>query len=129
MTTKLWTKQLCYISKEGEILINGTTGIMRRHFVHRKCKAPIIIEKIIDKDRLRCSKCGQIIPPKSIVYMSNITGNFLRDNDITIGEALLDNLDNKILLVDMEYIRRYDKKSVDDDVIGPINRKHGYNQL
>jgi hypothetical protein len=105
MTAMLWTKQLCNISKEGEILINGTTGIMRRHFIHDRCKTPIIIEK----NRLRCSKCNQIIPPKSIIYMSNVTGKILRNNEITIGEALLANLDNKILLVDMEYIRRKPK--------------------
>lgn len=79
---------------------------MKHHFVHRRCKNPITIKG----DRISCEKCKMIIPSKSIGYWSNLANTFLKNNNITIGEALIDNICDQVLLVDMEYIRREKKK-------------------
>jgi hypothetical protein len=79
---------------------------MKHHFVHHRCKTPITIKG----DRIYCAKCKNIIPFKSIGYWSKLANKFLKNNNITIGEALIDNIGDQVLLVDMEYIRREKKK-------------------
>lgn len=101
ITKEPFVKQLGSITKDGEIKIIDTT-IFKRNLTHRRCKTSVIIKG----NSIYCPKCGHIIPNKDTGRWSYLANKFLKTKNIIIGEALVNNEENPIILIDQEYIRR-----------------------
>lgn len=101
ITKEPFTKQFCTLSKDGKI---NKVDIMtyKRNIAHRRCKTPIIIKG----GSLFCPKCSHIVPSKDTHRWSYLENKFLRTENIFIGEAMIDDAENQIILIDLEYPRR-----------------------
>ena len=105
VTKKPWVKQLGSMLIDGSVQFGDTTDIIRRHFVHIRCKNHITIVK----GSKYCGKCKQIITPANVCYLSYLSNDMLKNKNFLLGEMLIDNVGNvgnKILLIDMERSRR-----------------------
>lgn len=104
ITNKSWVKQLGSVSNLDNTRITGIENIIKRHIVHCRCKSSIILKE----SSIYCEKCKYKIPSKSTCFKSS-SGKFLKNENIVIGEALIDNKNKPILLIDLEYTRRREK--------------------
>lgn len=102
VTKKPWVKQLGSILVDGSVQFGDNTDLIRRHFVHIRCKNHITI---VNGSKY-CGKCKQIIVPASTCYLSYLTNDMLKNKNFILGETLVDNVDNKVVLIDMERINR-----------------------
>lgn len=100
MTIKPWVKQLKFVNN-GKVQLSG--GIVKRHLAHHRCKTPVIMKG----NSIYCDKCKVIPPIKDTGRWSYLNKKFLKIRDISIGVALVDNIDNPIILIDLEYRRRH----------------------
>jgi hypothetical protein len=102
VTKKPWVKQLGSMLIDGSVQFGDTADVVRRHFVHIRCKSHITIVK----GSKYCGKCKQIIVPANMCYLSYLSNDMLKNKNFILGEMLVDNVDNKVLLIDMECARR-----------------------
>ncbi len=105
VTKKPWVKQLGSIINDESVKFGDTTDVVRRHFIHVRCKNNITIVN----GRKYCDKCKQIILPRNIAYLSILTNDVFKNKSIVLGSMLVDNVSNKVLLIDVEYTRREEK--------------------
>lgn len=104
ITKEPFLKQLGSVTNDGKIKFIDTT-MFKRHLTHRRCKSPIMTQG----NSIYCRKCGHIIPNKDTGRWSYLANTFLKTKNIIIGEALINNTENQIILIDLEYIRRNEK--------------------
>lgn len=102
VTHKPWLKQLGLISDGDLVQFGDTIDVLRRHFIHVRCKNHITVVN----GRKYCGKCKQIIFPRNMAYLSCLTNDILGYDKIVIGEMLVKNVDNRVLLIDMDISRR-----------------------
>ena len=102
VTKEPWLKQLGLISEDGLVQFGDTIDALRRHFIHVRCKHHITVVN----GRKYCDKCKQIIFPRNMAYLSHLTNVVLRYYKVVLGEMLVENVSNKVLLIDMELSRR-----------------------
>lgn len=102
VTKKPWVKQLGSILVDGSVQFGDTIDVVRRHFVHMRCKNHITIMK----GSKYCDKCKQIIIPRNMAYLSCLSNDILKNKNFIFGEMLVDNIDNKVVLIDMERLIR-----------------------
>lgn len=105
VTNSPWKKQLGSISNQDETQVDGVKNIIQCYLYHCRCKNSIIIKG----NSIYCEKCRSIIPSKSICFKSPLKNRFLKLKNIIIGEALIENDDKPMILIDLEYSRRNEK--------------------
>ncbi len=105
ITNDPWKKQLGFISNQDETQIDGASNIIQRYLYHCRCKNSVILKG----NSIYCEKCRNIIPSKSVCFKSSVKNRFLKTKDIIIGEALIENDNKPIILIDLEFIRRNGK--------------------
>lgn len=95
-------KQLGSIRNDNSVQFGDTTDVIRRHFVHVRCRNNITIVN----GRKYCDKCKSIVVPRSMCYLSSLSNEMLKNKSLKFGEMLIENIGNKVLLVDMDAVRR-----------------------
>jgi hypothetical protein len=102
VTEKPWVKQLGSVLLDGSVQFGHTTDVVRRHFVHIRCKNHITI---VNGSKY-CDKCKRIVVPANICYLSCLSKELLKNKNFILGDMLVDNVGNKVILIDMERVIR-----------------------
>jgi hypothetical protein len=102
VTKKPWVKQLGSLLHDNSVQFGDTIDVVRRHFVHIRCKHRITLLR----GSRYCEKCKLIVTPANLSYLPYSSKDLLKIKYITVGEMLVNNASNKVVLIDTEYANR-----------------------